>query len=806
MGEKRTSSLLISIAVSLLVLPLFVFAIPGIIFLVDTPSSNTFTSQTNIEINISILESSLGEVKFNWNGTNHTIYDDSLVFSMNFNNISSIGENDTQTVDVSTYGHVGIPTGALWIPAGKYEGAYNFTPDSYINISNDPSLNLSNRNFTIIAWIYPQAGHETSPRILDKRGASGPGWNFALDQSVQKGLNFNDGTDHTSDPEVWEYDRWTQVAVAFNGTDLNFYSNSTPWGSAAYSGAPSTTMDMFVGMRHDTLRSFAGRIDEIRIWNRSLSAAEIQQMYFTNLNKYNTNNWTLYINQSLNSTDGLAEGTYSFSAYAKNGTGSENATETRTITIDTTLPTISFVSPPTPLQGSSQQSNDSTIDATASDSASNISIVLNFDNSLLSWWRMDDLNATGDVVDYIDNYNGSVVGDAYQTVSGYMGKAFVFDGNQDYIEMLGTSTGALDFPEYGNYTLAAWAKTKGHHRNQAIVGKSEMNYRLTYGMNGHWRFVEHHASGPWDSVTTPGALNKWAHVVGVRNGTGMQLYVNGTLMDDTVTTGAYALGRQSVNVMIGRDGTDYGEAFNGTIDDVMIFNRSISSEEVAALYANQTSKYSSLDFNQLSGGSHSFKAYVQDRAGNVETTEQRTFTISRLAAAVYGQTLQLILRIDNLVNDVYIPGTGTIASASITNTSYASPTRWYLASYLSNVLNALIFSYQNPAELRVTRDSTQHSLTLSQDMQNSKSLLVFSSGDWVTVDNRMELIESGEFMNKISPSFARGMGTMYVIKILLGYINLDISDDFIVGAGYRALEFENAGVKDGKIRMNVSIA
>jgi len=66
---------------------------------------------------------------------------------------------------------------------------------------------------------------------------------------------------------------------------------------------------------------------------------------------------------------------------------------------------------------------------------------------------------------------------------------------------------------------------------------------------------------------------------------------------------------------------------NGTIDDVMIFNRSLSSEEVIGLYANQTSRYLSRNFTSLSVADYNFRAYTQDYGGNVNLTEERTVTI-----------------------------------------------------------------------------------------------------------------------------------------------------------------------------------
>jgi hypothetical protein len=72
------------------------------------------------------------------------------------------------------------------------------------------------------------------------------------------------------------------------------------------------------------------------IWNRSLTAAEIQQQYFMNLRKYNETQWYLYVNQSKNSTDGLDLGQYTYQTHASDSYN-WNSTETRYITISVPL-------------------------------------------------------------------------------------------------------------------------------------------------------------------------------------------------------------------------------------------------------------------------------------------------------------------------------------------------------------------------------------------------------------------------------------------------------------------------------------
>jgi hypothetical protein len=69
-----------------------------------TPANGTTTQNTSIEINVSITnEPNLDEFKWNWNGTNYTLYNDSLVLMYNFDNVSALGENDSHVVDLSGY-------------------------------------------------------------------------------------------------------------------------------------------------------------------------------------------------------------------------------------------------------------------------------------------------------------------------------------------------------------------------------------------------------------------------------------------------------------------------------------------------------------------------------------------------------------------------------------------------------------------------------------------------------------------------------------------------------------------------------
>jgi len=107
----------------------FVSALPLINFTLPTPESGSSTTNTSLEINVSIVESNLNSVIYNWNNINYTLYNDSLVLMYNFENLSALGENSTYIADLSKNSYNGTVSGstAFWNSSGKYGGSYQFS-------------------------------------------------------------------------------------------------------------------------------------------------------------------------------------------------------------------------------------------------------------------------------------------------------------------------------------------------------------------------------------------------------------------------------------------------------------------------------------------------------------------------------------------------------------------------------------------------------------------------------------------------------------------------------------------------------
>ncbi|MBR9704297.1 LamG domain-containing protein, partial [Candidatus Pacearchaeota archaeon] len=292
-----------------------------------TLPNGTTTSNTTIEINVSITESDLDEVKFNWNGTNYTVFNDSVVLMMNFDNVSALGENDTHVVDLSGKGNNGTVTvsgsGGINITGGKYLGGFEADNNDHIDILYNDSLNSSSNQITIMVWAKSN-GFAGTDTIFEK-GKSGTleYWFGPTGNKILFCFNPGDESDsdniyvYSDDSTLTDSD-WHHLAATFNSTYVSMYIDglyaSTPveHDVVLYSG--NGNMKIGEDITWGGSYPFSGTIDDMIIINISLSPEEIQQYYFSNLHKYDIDKWVLYVNQSWNSTTGLNDGNYSYFA------------------------------------------------------------------------------------------------------------------------------------------------------------------------------------------------------------------------------------------------------------------------------------------------------------------------------------------------------------------------------------------------------------------------------------------------------------------------------------------------------------
>ena len=163
--DKLKFFTILYVAVLLVAVGVKVFDVPAVDFFIDNYAKYSplfftsinaplynYTSNNSVFVNITMTEEELDTLIFNWDGTNYTFYNDSLVLMLNLDNNSRIGENDTLAVDSSSYSNNASIFEAVY-SAGKY--GYGLTFDgisSYLNIS---TKDFSISSGTIETWFKP---------------------------------------------------------------------------------------------------------------------------------------------------------------------------------------------------------------------------------------------------------------------------------------------------------------------------------------------------------------------------------------------------------------------------------------------------------------------------------------------------------------------------------------------------------------------------------------------------------------------------------------------------------------------------
>ncbi len=174
----------------------------------------------------------------------------------------------------------------------------------------------------------------------------------------------------------------------------------------------------------------------------------------------------------------------------------------------------------------------------------------------------------GDVNDSSGNGNdGTIIGATYNP-SGKVGGAYDFDGIDDGIDITG-------FPTLTNLTFSAWVNTKDLLTNP-ITGASDGIFRYVKIESSYFLI---HDGGGWKEVAG-WTKDVWHHVVFTFEGAtkNLTMYVNSV-------QGYKGVGINYINgvlMTIGHDDNPY--YFNGSIDEVIIYNKALSQTEITELY------------------------------------------------------------------------------------------------------------------------------------------------------------------------------------------------------------------------------
>jgi beta-galactosidase len=222
-----------------------------------------------------------------------TVYASGLIAYWKFDETSG-----TIAFDSSGNGLNAIASSAgLWTPNGYLNGAVNInnTSANNVNAGHPTALNnLFSTGATVCAYINTASlGGGSLGRIMDK---SGTGWILYTQNSFISGqyqLQFeqtftNNRTNKWQTGHIITTSTWAHVAISYSSSSQSnvpgFYVNgvaqtitdvSTGPGGLSETLRDDSAQNLMIGNRADAVRPFGGRIDDVRIYSRALSAAEV---------------------------------------------------------------------------------------------------------------------------------------------------------------------------------------------------------------------------------------------------------------------------------------------------------------------------------------------------------------------------------------------------------------------------------------------------------------------------------------------------------------------------------------------------
>lgn len=201
-----------------------------------------------------------------------------------------LDEANSATSDGSGSGITGLPgTGVTQGVDGRVGLAANFAAgNDGINLGQPDSLDDLSDNFSFSTWVKVDAYGGVQRFLSSDRSAGAFGWGVGLNGTA--GLRFTSYgvLDYNVNVTLPAVDTWFQVGMVMSDADVTFYVNGEAVGTVAH-GTPAgvnggANNNWLIGRAGATgtgapTEQFQGSLDELAVWDRTLSAADMQALY-----------------------------------------------------------------------------------------------------------------------------------------------------------------------------------------------------------------------------------------------------------------------------------------------------------------------------------------------------------------------------------------------------------------------------------------------------------------------------------------------------------------------------------------------
>lgn len=219
---------------------------------------------------------------------------------------------------------------------------------------------------------------------------------------------------------------------------------------------------------------------------------------------------------------------------------------------------------------------------------------VDLESNLIGHWKFDEGSGNTAYNSASSQYNGKL-DNGPVWVNGKFGKALYFDSNDDAVEIIDSA----DIAEGTAITVSVWMKSLELNTHREIITKhkydnSQWQWRLDQLSSNRLSFSVQDSkivSAESDSVNLIDDKG-WHHLAGVYDGSAVYLYVDGISVDSSPPplTGKIADYKHHICIGSAWAGSSCGatsvDNFYGYLDDVRIYDRAFSAEEVKELFSS----------------------------------------------------------------------------------------------------------------------------------------------------------------------------------------------------------------------------
>ncbi len=371
-------------------------------------------------------------------------------------------------------------------------------------------------------------------------------------------------------------------------------------------------------------------------------------------------------------------------------------------------------------------------------------------SSMVGWWGGD-----GDPRDISGNNNLGTLQNGAGFAIGKVGQGFSFDGVDDYVRIpispsLQTVSNAI--------TIDMWVKLNAMpgvdgalllNNHIQSSGSPVSGVVLVVGQNGAVAFQTRLNNICCQvAVSSDGALQLgvWGHVTGVWDGANLHLYINGIEVNSVPGTGTLQMNR---DIFLGINADNFfgppgiTHQFNGSIDEVDIFNRALTQPEITSIFnAGIAGKLK----QNATISSSSLVSLWQGEGNASDTRNLNNGTLTNGTSFATGKIGQA-LSFDGVDDFVQLPSNSSLNPTSITVEGWLNP------NPIQSSIGGMIYSNRQA--------NISEGFTLGFNAAPSSNLIIIlkTAGGIAILTSPVNSIESGKFQH-VAVTYDETIGTV----------------------------------------------